>query len=59
MPGGLSVEETEDRKEAALQEQSLLGAETSRHWKADLACWEKKCGCEAVQTCLHYVHTYT
>ncbi len=34
---GLSVEKTDDRKEAALKEWSLHGAETSRHCKADLA----------------------
>ncbi len=35
--GGLSVEETDDRKEAALKERSLSGAETHRHCKADQA----------------------
>ena len=37
--GGLSHEETDERKEAALQERSLLGAETRRRCKAasDLA----------------------
>ena len=35
--GGLSCEETDERKEAALQERSLQAAETSRHCKADLA----------------------
>ncbi len=36
--GGLSVEDdTDDRKEAALKERSLRGAETSRCRKADLA----------------------
>ncbi len=35
--GGLSVEETDDRKEAALKEQSLLEAETRRRSKADWA----------------------
>ncbi len=35
--GGLSVEKTDDRKEAALNERSLLGAETSRRREADLA----------------------
>ncbi len=33
--GGLSVEETDDRKEAALQEQNLNRAETSWHSKTD------------------------
>ncbi len=35
--GGLSVEKTDDRKEAALKEQSPRGAETRRRRKADLA----------------------
>jgi hypothetical protein len=35
--GGLSVEDTDDRKEAALKERSLRGAETRRRRKADLA----------------------
>ena len=35
--GGLSCEETDERKEAALQERSLRGAETRRRRKADLA----------------------
>ena len=37
--GGLSVEETDDRKDAALKERSLRGAETQtrRRRKADLA----------------------
>ena len=35
--GGLSVEDTDDRKEAALKERSLRGAETRRLCKADLA----------------------
>jgi hypothetical protein len=35
--GGLSVEKTDDRKEATLKEQSLRRAETSQHSKADLA----------------------
>ncbi len=35
--GGLSVEKTDDRKEAALKEQSLRGAETSQSSKDDLA----------------------
>ncbi len=37
--GGLSVEDTDsdDRKEAALKEKSLRGAETRRRRKADLA----------------------
>ncbi len=39
--GGLSIEMTDDRKEAALKEQSLRGAETQTRWrctgKADLA----------------------
>jgi hypothetical protein len=40
--GGLSVEDTDDRKEAALKERSLrglggVGAETRRRRKADLA----------------------
>jgi hypothetical protein len=35
--GGLSVEDTADRKEAALNERSLRGAETRRRRKADLA----------------------
>ncbi len=34
---GLSCEETDARKEAALQERSLLGAETRRRRKADRA----------------------
>ena len=34
---GLSCEETDARKEAALQERSLWGAETRRRRKADLA----------------------
>ena len=35
--GGLSVEKTDDRKEAALKERSLRGAETRRRRKADRA----------------------
>jgi hypothetical protein len=35
--GGLSVEKTDDRKEAALKERSLRGAETRWRRKADLA----------------------
>ncbi len=35
--GGLSVEKTDDRKEAALKERSLRGAETRPRRKADLA----------------------
>ncbi len=35
--GGLSVEKTDDRKEAALKERSLCGAETRQRSKADLA----------------------
>jgi hypothetical protein len=35
--GGLSVEKTDDRKEAALKELSLPGAETSRCCKTDWA----------------------
>jgi hypothetical protein len=35
--GGLSVEDTDDRKEAALKERSLRGAETRQRRKADLA----------------------
>ncbi len=35
--GGLSVEKTDDKKEAALKEQSLCGAETRRRRKADWA----------------------
>ena len=35
--GGLSVEETGDRKEAALKERNLHGAETRRRSKADRA----------------------
>ena len=35
--GGLPVEDTDDRKEAALKERSLRGAETRRRRKADLA----------------------
>ncbi len=35
--GGLSVEETDDRKDAAQQEQNFRGAETRRRRKADLA----------------------
>ena len=35
--GGLSCEETDERKEAALQERSLRGAETCRRRKADRA----------------------
>jgi hypothetical protein len=34
---GLSVEKTDDRKEAVQKELLLNGAETSRHSKADLA----------------------
>jgi hypothetical protein len=56
--GGLSVEKTDGRKEAALKERSLRRAETRRRRKADLAGWKVKFGCEAVQTCLYYVHTY-
>ena len=56
--GGLSCEETDERKEAALQERSLRGAETRRRRKADRAWWEVNCGFEAVQTCLYYVYTY-
>jgi hypothetical protein len=55
---GLSVEETDDRKEAALQERSLRWAETCLRRKADLAWWEVKCCFEVVQTCLYYIHTY-
>ncbi len=38
-PGGLSIEKTDDRKEAALKEQpeSLSGAETRWRLKADQA----------------------
>ena len=46
-----------DRRDAALQERSLRGAETRRSCKADLAWWKVKCACEAEQTCLYYVHT--
>ncbi len=35
--GGLSVGETDDRKDAAQQEQIVRGAETLRRSKADLA----------------------
>ncbi len=35
--GGLSVEKTDDRKEAAPKVRSLRGAETRRRRKADLA----------------------
>ncbi len=35
--GGLSVEKTDDRKDAALKERSLRGAETRRRRKADLS----------------------
>ena len=35
--GGLSVEKTDDRKEAALKQQNLCGAETRRRRKADRA----------------------
>ena len=35
--GGLSVEKTDDKKEAALKERNLRGAETRRRRKADLA----------------------
>ncbi len=35
--GGLSFEETDDRKETALKERSLRGAETRRRRKADRA----------------------
>ena len=35
--GGLSVEKTDDRKEAALKELLLRGAETRRRRKADRA----------------------
>ena len=35
--GDLSVEKTDDKKEAALKELSLRGAETRRHSKADWA----------------------
>ncbi len=35
--GGLSVEETEERKATALQERSLRGTETRQRSKADLA----------------------
>ncbi len=35
--GGLSVEETDDRKDAAQQEQIVRGAKTRRRRKADLA----------------------
>ena len=35
--GGLSVEETDDRKDAAQQEQIVLKAETCQHCKADWA----------------------
>ncbi len=55
--GGLSVEETNDRKEAALKEWSLHWAETRWRRKADRAWWEVKCGREAVEACLYYVHT--
>ncbi len=46
--GGLSVEKTDDRKEAALKEWSLRWAETRQRRKADRAWWEVKCGSEAV-----------
>ncbi len=32
--GGLSCEQTDDRRDAALQERSMCGAETSRRYKA-------------------------
>ena len=50
--GGLSVEKTGARKEAAQNELLLRSAETRRRRKADWACWEMKCGCEAAQTCM-------
>ncbi len=60
--GGLSVEKTDDRKEAVLKEQSLHRAETCQHSKPEAdqsqALLKVKCGCEAVQTCLYYIHTY-
>jgi hypothetical protein len=46
--GGLSVEKTDDRNEAALKKWSLRGAETRRRCKADRAWWEVMCGSEAV-----------
>jgi hypothetical protein len=49
--------ETDDRRDVALQERGLRGAETRRSRKADWAWWKVKCACEAEQTCLYYVHT--
>ncbi len=49
--------ETDDRNEAALKEQNLSEAETSRCCKADLAWCQVKCGCESVKTCLYDVYT--
>jgi hypothetical protein len=42
--GGLSVDQTAGRKEAALQERSLCGAETHRGCKTDRTWLEVKCG---------------
>ncbi len=56
--GGLSVERTGDRKEAAQKERLLHGAETRRRRKADLAWWETKCGCEQ-STCQYVKRLYT
>ncbi len=56
--GGPSVEKTGARKEAAQKERLLHGAETRRRCKADWACWEMKCGCEAAQACMCSVQTY-
>ena len=59
--GGLSVEETDDRKDAAQQEQIVRGAETRRRRKADQAWWEMNCTCEQstynlIQVQTMYVH---
>ncbi len=56
--GGLSVEKTDARKDAAQKDRSLHWEETCLCRKADLAWWKVLGGCEAVQTCLYYVNAY-
>ncbi len=51
--GGLSVVDTQERKEAASVERNKRAAETRRRRKADRAWLEMKCGCEL------YVHVCT
>lgn len=59
--GGLSVEETDDRKDATQKVRVERGAETRRRRKADRAWLEMKCGCEQSTykylLCLYIVYT--